>query len=202
MAWYDRRGYGESVGAPGAPVGVDGHIEDLLKVLDGRPAVVVGHSFGGVTVIGSAIRAPELVQAVVLYETGMAWLPGWDDRALQSVLWSEDPEADAVRLMFGDRFEQMEPEQRAAWIAEGRAFVAEERSVRTGRQPFDVRDLRAPLVFGHGDAYPFLAVADHVRTVVPRVEVIRVPEAGHNAHRTHPEPFADLVRHGVRMAHA
>jgi pimeloyl-ACP methyl ester carboxylesterase len=199
MVWYDRRGYGESLNAAGAPVGVDGHIEDLLTVLDGRPAIVVGHSFGGVTVLGTALKAPDLVEGVVLYETGMAWIPGWDDRALRPLLWGAQPEADVVRLMLGDRFAQMAPDQRAAWVEEARAFVAEERSVRTGGEPFDIGDLHAPLVFGHGDSYPFEAVADHLRQVVERVEVVKVPGAGHNAHRTHPGPFADLVRAGVRM---
>jgi pimeloyl-ACP methyl ester carboxylesterase len=200
MTWYDRRGYGDSRHAAGAPVAIDGHIADLLRVLDDRPAVVVGHSFGGVTVLGAALEAPELMKAIVLYETGMAWIPGWDDRALGSVLWSDDPESGAVRLMLGDRFEQMTPAQRTAWLHEARAFVAEERSVRTGREPFDVGALQAPLVFGHGDSYPFLAVAEHLRQVVRRVEVVKVPGAGHNAHRTHPGPFAELVRIGIRSA--
>jgi pimeloyl-ACP methyl ester carboxylesterase len=169
-------------------------------VLDDRPAVVVGHSFGGVTVLGAALQAPDLVEAVVLYETGMAWIPGWDDRPLRSVLWGPEPEADVVRMMLGDRFEQMTPDQRAVWMEEARAFVAEERSVRTGGEPFDVAALQAPLVFGHGDSYPFIAVADHLRQEVRQVEIVKVPGAGHNAHRTHPGPFADLVRLGMRMA--
>ena len=40
---YDRRGYGRSLAAlgEGPGIGVDGHVDDLLAVLDGRPAVVV-----------------------------------------------------------------------------------------------------------------------------------------------------------------
>src|SRR5207248_3042241 len=119
----------------------------------------------------------------------------------RSVLWGAEPEADAVRLMLGDRFEQMPPDQQTAWLEEARAFVAEERSVRTGGEPCDVAALRAPVVFGQGDSYPFLAVADHLRGKVRRVKVVKVPGARHNAHRTHPGPFADLVRLGIRMAH-
>jgi pimeloyl-ACP methyl ester carboxylesterase len=200
MTWYDRRGYGDSLNATGAPVAIDGHVADLLRVLDGRSAVVVGHSFGGVTALGAALEAPELIDAIVLYETGMAWIPGWDDRTLSAVLSSDDPESDAARLMLGDRFEQMAPSQRAAWLQAARALVAEERSVRTGREPFDVGALQAPLVFGHGDSYAFLAVADHLRQAVPRVQIVRVPGAGHNAHRTHPGPFAELVRLGIRSS--
>ncbi len=200
MVWYDRRGYGDSVDAPGAPVGVGSHVEDLLEVLDGRRAVVVGHSFGGVSALGAALRAPEVVEALVLYETGMAWVPGWDDRFLRSLLWGEDPEGDGARLMFGDRFEQMTPEERAFRLREARAFVTEERSVRTDAEPFDVGALEQPLVFGHSETYPFVVVADHLRQVVRRVEVVELPGAGHNAHRSQPGPFADLVRRGIFLA--
>ena len=157
MVWYDRRGYGASLRASGAPVGVDGHVEDLLRVIDGRRAVVVGHSFGGVTVVGAALRAPELVATAVLYETGMAWVPGWDDSHMRAVLSADDPAQAGVRMMFRERFDVMPADERAVRLVEGGAFVTEERSVRTGTPPFDVAALRVPLVLdaatwasGHG----------------------------------------------------
>ena len=200
IVWYDRRGYGGSVDVPGGPVAVDRHVEDLLEVLDGRRAVVVGHSFGGVSALGAALRVPDQVAALVLYETGMAWLPGWDDQSLRSILWGEDPEGDCVRLMYGDRFEQMAPEDRALRLREARSFVAEERSVRTGTAPFDIGALEAPLVYGHSGGNPFDVVVEHLRSVVRHVEVVQFPGAGHNAHRSQPGPFADLVRRGISLA--
>ena len=202
MEWYDRRGYGASLEAEGVPVGVEGHMDDLLTVLDGRPAIVVGHSFGGVTVLGTAIRAPELVQAVVLYETGMAWIPGWDDRFLKDVLWGEDPEGDSVRMMLRERYDTMTDEQQAAWLRNARAFVEEERSVRLGTAPFDLRELQAPLIWGTSESYPFAAVSEHLQEVVGEVEIVFLHGAGHNAHRTDPEGFADLVRRGIARAAA
>jgi pimeloyl-ACP methyl ester carboxylesterase len=200
MLWYDRRGYGASVDLE--PVPVEGHVDDLLDVLDGRPAVVVGHSFGGVTVVGAALRAPELVEAVVLYETGMAWLPGWDDSFLQHLLWGEDPEGDGVRMMFGGRYEQMSEEDRAHRLREGRAFVEEERSVRAGNAPYDLSRLVPPIVYGKSDTYPFSVVSDHLERTVPGVEIVEIPGAGHNAHRSTPEAFADLVRRGIALSAA
>ena len=35
---------------------LDGHVDDLLAVIDGRPAVVVGHSYGGDIALGAALR--------------------------------------------------------------------------------------------------------------------------------------------------
>jgi pimeloyl-ACP methyl ester carboxylesterase len=200
MLVYDRRGYGDSIDAPGAPVGVDGHIDDLIGVLDGEPAVVVGHSFGGVTVVGAALRAPQLVQAVVLYETGFAWVPGWDDSPVQALLAGEDPEGAGVRRLFPRRYDSMSDDERSQLRREAAAFLAEERSVRTGRPPYDIVGLTAPLVYGSSAVPRFTAVADHLRRVVGEVETVIVPDGGHNPHRTAPGAFADLVRRGVALA--
>jgi len=200
MVWYDRRGYGDSADAPGAPVQIQGHVEDLVSVLDGLPAVVVGHSFGGVTVAATAIRVPELVRSVVLYETGMAWLPGWDDTSLQAFLWGDDPETAGLRLMFRDRFDTMAAEELDRRRREARAFVVEERDVRGGARPFDISELKVPLVYGHSGAHSFPAVADHLREALPEVEIVLFPGAGHNAHRSQPGPFADMVRLGLVLA--
>ncbi|HLY84541.1 MAG TPA: alpha/beta hydrolase [Acidimicrobiales bacterium] len=201
MVWYDRRGYGRSLRAPGVPVGVDVHVEDLLRVIDERRAVVVGHSFGGVTVVGAALQAPELVGAVVLYETGMAWAPGWDDSHMREVLWSEDPAKAGVQMMFRERFDAMAADQREIRLLEGRAFVAEERSVRTGTPPFDLSALQVPLVYGCSNRTDWSAVPRYLAEVAG-AEIVELPGAGHNAHRTQPGPFADLVRRGMALAAA
>ena len=142
MLWYDRRGYGESAGAADAPVAIDGHIADLLDVLDGRRAVVVGHSFGGVTAMGAAARAPHSVAALVLYETSVAWVPGWDDGVMREVLASDDPEAAGLRVMLGDRYDVHErrrtgpPSRRCERVHRRGSFGAHRNAaVRRGRHP-------------------------------------------------------------------
>jgi pimeloyl-ACP methyl ester carboxylesterase len=197
---YDRRGYGRSVGAAGAPVEADGHIEDLLAVLDGRRAVVVGHSFGGVIAAGAAVRAPELVSALVLYESVMAWIPGWDDTRLRELLWSENPEDAGLELMFGDRYHAMSPEQRQRRRAPATAFVIEERSVRGEQPPYDLARLSMPVVYGYSDTFPAEVMPDYLRSVLPEVDLVCIEGGGHNAHRDAPEAFADLVRLGLRRA--
>lgn len=200
MLWYDRRGYGGSAGAADAPVAIDGHITDLLSVLDGRRAVVVGHSFGGVTAMGAAARAPQSVLAVVLYETSVAWVPGWDDGVMRQVLGDEDPEGAGLRVMLGDRYDTMSDDERARRRVDASAFIAEEASVRTGTPPFAVADIQAPLVYGRSDARVMPDVVDYLRRQLPRMEVVTLPGAGHHAHRTAPEAFAGLVRQGLELA--
>jgi pimeloyl-ACP methyl ester carboxylesterase len=205
MRWYDRRGYASSTGRASSagradPVGVGQHVEDLVSVLDGRRAVLVGHSFGGVIALGAAARAPQLVGALVLYETSMAWAPGWDDEVMQEVLGSDDPEDAGLRLMFGARYDAMDADERARRRLDARAFIAEERSVRTGAAPYDVGDVRAPLVYGRSDPAVMPAVLEHLRREVDHVEAVTLPGAGHHAHRTAPGAFAGLVRRGLELA--
>jgi len=199
MLWYDRRGYATSAGS-GEPVGVDRHIEDLVTALDGQPAVVVGHSFGGVIAMGAAVRAPELVEALVLFETSMAWAPGWDDEVMQGVLGSQDPEDAGLRMMLGERYDAMNADERARRRLDARAFIAEEWSVRAGVEPYDVAEIRAPLVYGTSDPAVMPAVLAHLRREVRHVEVVTLPGAGHHAHRSASEAFAGLVRRGLVLA--
>lgn len=83
---YDRRGYQGSRG--GGVVGLGGHIEDLLAVMEEarteggsgsvgrvrRPVVAVGHSLGGNVVMGAALAEPALFDAIGVYEPPMPWL--------------------------------------------------------------------------------------------------------------------------------
>ncbi len=198
MLWYDRRGYGTSAG--GGPAGVDLHAADLVAILDGRPAVVVGHSFGGVTVLGAAIRAPELVRSVVLYETSMAWSPGWDDTVVTALLSSPDPVEAALRMMLGERCDTWTDDEWVRRRVDGAAFVAEEASVRTGMSPYDVAEVRAPVVYGRSDTSVMPSVAAFLHQRLPQFEEHLIEGAGHHAHRTAPGAFADLVRRGIELA--
>jgi pimeloyl-ACP methyl ester carboxylesterase len=197
---YDRRGYGASADAPGAPVEVERHVADLLAILDHRQAIVVGHSFGGVTAMGAAVRAPELVDALVLYETGIAWAPGWDDSVMQKMLGADDPETAGLHLMLGDRYDALSGETRARLRREATAFVVEERSVRTGTVPFDVRNIRSPLVYGRGGTVIMRSAVEYLAERVPRIEEAVIPGGDHHAHRRAPEAFAGLVRRGLELA--
>lgn len=198
MRWYDRRGYGDS--ADLGEVGVDTHAADLLDVLAGEPAVIVGHSFGGVTVMGAAVRAPELVRAIVLYETSVAWSPGWDDTAMAAMFAAANPVDAGLRLMLGDRLDALGPDELERWRRDCAAFLAEERSVRTGTPPYDVADIRAPMVYGRSDPAMMPSVSAFLAPRIAHLELVTIPGAGHNGHRTEPKAFAAMVRRGLQLA--
>ena len=73
---YDRRGYARSLGA-GPPDSFEQQVDDLAGLLAGRPAVLVGHSFGGLVCLALAERRPELVRTVLAYEAPKMWAPWW-----------------------------------------------------------------------------------------------------------------------------
>jgi pimeloyl-ACP methyl ester carboxylesterase len=43
-------------------------------------------------------------------------------------------------------------------------------------------------------------VVDHLERSVGHVDVVELADAGHTAHVSHPEAFADLVRRAVALA--
>jgi pimeloyl-ACP methyl ester carboxylesterase len=145
------------------------------------------------------VRSPELIDAVVLYESGMAWTPGWDDTTMLAMLGSADAEEAGLRLLLGDQYDTAPEERRTRLRRQARAFIAEESSTRIAeRPPYAMADVRVPVVYGTGDqAAAFAAIEAHLRDVAD-AQVVRLAGAGHVAHRTHPDQFADLVRLGLR----
>ena len=69
---YDRRGYGRST-PHGGPYDMGSQVDDLAALLDGRAAVVFGHSYGGNVALALAARRPDLVRGVAVYETPLSW---------------------------------------------------------------------------------------------------------------------------------
>lgn len=194
---YDRRGYGDSAGLPGCPAGIDAHIDDVVAVLDGRPAVLVGHSFGGLHALGAAVRAPELVRAVVCYESVPAWTPGWPDTAMRSVFASDDPAGTALTVLLGTRFTDADPAEQQRWRARTDPFLTEERSIRTGAPPYELSAVRAPVFYGTGANEQIGITIEYLRSQVPEFELVTFPGADHFAHRSAPREFADLIRRAL-----
>ena len=90
----DFRGHGISGRAPGG-YQLAGYVTDVVAVLEGlasAPALVVGHSLGGVTAAALAQRRPELVRAMVLEDPPLAVVSVDGDVA-------DSPIFDAFRLM-------------------------------------------------------------------------------------------------------
>jgi pimeloyl-ACP methyl ester carboxylesterase len=175
---YDRRGYQGSKG--GGVVGLGGHIEDLLAVMEeartgsagmgtgtgsgsgrGRPVVAVGHSLGGDVVIGAALAEPALFDAIGVFEPPMPWLgfrrdaaggDGGAGRPWPTV--AEDPGVEVERffsrMVGASSWARLTEVGRESRRADGPALLADLRSFRSEVPPFDVTALEVPAVFGMG----------------------------------------------------
>jgi pimeloyl-ACP methyl ester carboxylesterase len=201
---YDRRGYGRSRAAE--PDGeLAAQVDDLAEVVGDRPAVLAAHSFGGVVALALAERRPELIRAVMAYEPPMMWQPWWPHATSRT--GDERPEDAAewfLRRMIGDEtWERLPSFMRADRRAEGRALVADLRSVRPpAPPPYAPERVTPPVVVGRGEH----ARPHHLRGVgelvarLPDATVQVVAGGHHGLHLTDPGAFAELVIRAVERA--
>lgn len=201
---YDRRGYGRSL-ASGVCRRFEEQVSDLASVVGEEPAVVAGHSLGGVVGLAFAARHPDLVTAVVAYEAPMPWLEWWPSNTAGGTALADGAEAEAAerfmrRIVGDDTWESLPERTKAQRRAEGPALVAELRSLRPPNPaPYDPAALSMPVVAAHGGR----SRAHHQRSArmladaAPHGELHVIHAAQHGAHLSHPADFADLVRVAV-----
>ena len=206
---FDRRGYHRSREAMPLPTSIEGQIDDLISVIDRRPAVVVGHSYGGTIAIGAALRhdPSNTITSVAAYEPPLPWLPLWTrDGTPRREKLRGDPDFEAERFfrrVVGDSaWDRLSESGRAERRADGPALVAELNAIRISDPPFDVATMRIPALFGRGGR----SVPHHREGVAwlvehtPNAELFEIPGATHGAHLSHPDGFADFVRRAVARA--
>jgi pimeloyl-ACP methyl ester carboxylesterase len=206
---YDRRGYHRSRRTGPVHTTLDGHIDDLLEVIDDRPAAVVGHSYGGAIALGAALRPGPAnpIRSVAAYEPPMPWLGLWPTRT-PSPAANGDEDTGAVaerffRRQVGDAAWERLPDQgKQARRDDGAALAAELAAIRLTEAPFDVTALTVPATFARGEHSP-----DRHRAAVawlvehtPDAELVEFPGANHGAHLTHPDAFAALARRTLARA--
>ena len=151
---YDRRGYGRSF-PHGGPFTMGAQVADLVGLLDGRRAVLIGHSYGGNIALAAADHHPDLVAGVAVYETPLSWEPWWPGSTAGSVAVAEagqpgDAAERFMRRMIGDRrWEELPERSRLARRSEGTALVNELADLRRN-QPWSATRITAPVVVSFG----------------------------------------------------
>lgn len=197
---YDRRGYAGSADI-GGPFDIAHQVSDLLEVMGSRPAVLVGHSYGGAVALACASRYPDLVQGAVVYESPMSWEPWWpkDSGGARAVAMSEDPRAAAETFLIrfiGERLWSRLPEAtKESRRAEGNALVGELGDLRA-HVAWRAEDLRVPVMSGYGSrARDHLRRASEIIGALPDGRAVMLEGAHHNAHSAEPEAFErSLIR--------
>ena len=205
---YDRRGYGRSL-ALGPARSFDTQVDDLASVVGDEPAIVVGHSLGGVVALTFASRHPDRASAVVAYEAPMPWLASWPSNTAGGVALADSGgEAEAAerfmrRIVGDDMWEALPERTKDQRRAEGPALVSELRSLRPPHDaPYEITSLAAPVVAGHGGmSRPHHQEAARALAVqAPRGELVVIDGASHGAHLSHPVEFAGLVKRAAALS--
>jgi pimeloyl-ACP methyl ester carboxylesterase len=201
---YDRRGYAGSSGT-GPPVSFDQQVEDLLEVLDGKPAVTFGHSFGGDVVLAVAARDPGLIPAALVWEPPQPWLAWWpSDTAAAGAAANLAPADRAewfMRRMVGDRiWDRLPSATRAQRRAEGPTLDAEMLTLRQGAV-FEAAAVEIPVLVGRGGGSRThqRRGARELAAALPRGELVEIAEAQHGAHLSHPNELGALLRRAADL---
>jgi pimeloyl-ACP methyl ester carboxylesterase len=207
---FDRAGYGTRVEEAPRADRIDGDVDDLFEVIGDEPAVVIGHSYGGHVALRSAIRRPDLVPSIGVFETPLAWMDWWPpdtsggvavDAATRGTP-AEAAEAFMRSIVGDDVWARLPPSTKAARRAEGPAMLADLLDIKRRPPPYDPAEVGVPVVVGRGSNSKghHLAGTKALLELLPDAVLHVVDGAGHGAHASHPDAFADFVRDAVRRA--
>ncbi|CAB4874561.1 unannotated protein [freshwater metagenome] len=196
---YDRRGYGRSAPHDG-PFDMQAQVDDLMALIDDRPAVVVGHSYGGNVALAAAAQHPGVIHGVAVYESPLSWEPWWPGTTAGAAARAtagdsaEAAERFMRRLITDEVWEALPERTRATRRAEGAAMVGELRDLQANR-PWRAEQIRCPLVVSagsrgvqhHRDGMAF--VHDQIAASV----LVELPGCRHDAPMRHADLFATSI---------
>lgn len=194
---YDRRGYAKNIDHQG-PFDVASNTDDLVGVLGGRPAYLIGHSFGGNIALATAARLGSQILGVSTYETPLSWFEWWpkSTAGAQSLTVPPDEAAEAfmIRLIGQRRWDELPTRTKDERRKEGPALTQELQSIRESA-PWSAEDIRCPVLCGYGSR----ALEHHKNGAIwlgenlPQAHSVVVEGAGHGAPNSHAEDFARLL---------
>jgi pimeloyl-ACP methyl ester carboxylesterase len=193
----DQRGHGRS--SPADDYDRAGYVADAAHAIEAlrlAPAVVLGHSLGGVNAYQLAARRPELVRAVIV-EDAPAVISVWDDiltdlgRRFSSFRELREAASDDAFLLenavedddgWGFRFDP--------------AAINRSRRLLAGDHWADWLASSHPLLLLRGGESDFLprSLAGEMAARRPGTRLVEFPNAGHHIHEDDPSGFAATVR--------
>ena len=201
---YDRRGYGHSAPHPG-PFDIGSQVADLVGLLAGRRAVLVGHSYGGNVAMATAAQHSALVAGVAIYEVPLPWEPFWPQSSMSASMGhdgvptrhvaADAAEAFMRRLIGDERWLALPERTRASRRSEGLALVSELRDLREHR-PWAAHDVQVPVVVGVGSlaGERYGSGMAHVAQSVEGAVLVCLQSCDHNAPTAAPDQFRrDLI---------
>jgi pimeloyl-ACP methyl ester carboxylesterase len=226
---YDLRGHGQSARPPSGYTSADmaADFAALHAALGLGPAVLVGHSFGGVTAIHAAALDPAVVKGVILSDSFFPGLRDVEPNFGKMTLWAEVRETfgkvgvelgdtvDFSRLfrecsaLPGDRMKALEDIYGAfgrGWLRQlprlAETTCGDDVMVVGGLTADVIASVRQPVVALYDEFSPFLATCRWLEAHLPACTAEVIPGAKHLAMLDNATGFADAVRrHLARIEH-
>ena len=198
----DLPGYGDSPDAP--KPGLDAIVAEVAEVLEGRPAHVLGVSFGGLTALALARQWPALVSSLVLADATLGrghepleqrqrWLQNRESLANDLVARSVERAGEiAGRGALPEVVQEIALHMRRArpsgYMGVARAIA------ETDARPW-LGAIAQPtlLLCGEDDRVTGVDVSRTLLDRLPHARLVVVAGAGHAPHIEQPDRFADAV---------
>lgn len=201
----DARGHGSS-SKPATGYQYEDHANDVVGFINALripPAILIGHSMGGMTAALVASRHPELMRCLILAD------PTFLSLDLQRQVQESDA-ADQHRRYLTMSFEEIAAEARIKHPdrSSGTIELIARARLQTSIHAFEVLTPPNPdyvqvvsaieiptlLVIGGSNGVVSPDLAAELQRINPRLQVAQIPEAGHGLHYDHPKRFAAIVR--------
>jgi pimeloyl-ACP methyl ester carboxylesterase len=225
VTYYDLRGHGYSATPPSGYTSADmaGDLRNLQKALGLGPMYLVGHSFGGVVAMHTAVLFPDQVAGLVLSDP---YFPGLHELEADITQWEGWPEykqqfdqagveisaedwfdvgklCKQVAALTGERLDKFLEKlgkpglDRLVRLA-GTTCGEDVRAV-AGLTPDRMAAVTQPTLALYGEHSPFLATCGHLEQNLVNCKVALVEGASHLAHEENPAEFVRLVETNLRQ---
>jgi 3-oxoadipate enol-lactonase len=197
---HELRGFGDT---PLPASGTFSNADDLEAALGGRPAALVGASYGGQVCLELTARAPGLVTRLVLLNASLpdhepsAELLAFASAEERLVQAGDLDAATELNVDFWAGGASAEVRE-AVRTQQRRAFELQhgETAEETGAEAIDLAAVRAPtlVAVGEHDNDDFKRIAERLAGAIAGAELVVIEGAGHLPALERPEATARLVR--------
>ncbi len=215
---FDLRGHGYSDVPPTGYTSAD-QAGDVLAIMDaiGAPrAKLVGHSFGAVIALHTAVLAPERVDAIVLSDPYFPALRHLEDLSrwghwqafhkeaadagvnLSSEHWYDLGKFfDQVMHLDGEKLLQFRQAVGLPGMNRllrlGKTTAGDDSKVEAGLTLEKILNVKQPILSIYGDGSPFLSTAEYLVSHLSNCEQVLVPNAQHRAPEENPDGFTSAL---------
>lgn len=205
---YDRRGYANSPFLDGLgnakEVSVQLHLQDLLEILEERPSIVFGHSYGGTLGLLAAAQKPANLAGLVVFEPPLPWLPEWSNRIPYNTdmsrgidaEWAKEQAEQFVKSSAGaESWEKLSPESKDQRRSEGITMVSEMKSLSQLKPAPGFCDISIPVTLARSAdaAQRRRHASEYLYSIIPTAVIEVVSGTGHSGHTSRPDEMARII---------